>query len=47
MMATHVKAEDYLTYLFEDTQSARIHRKQVTIMSKDIQLSRRLRGKQL
>ena len=43
MLATQVQAEHYVTYLFEDTQQATFHRKAVTIMSKDMQLARRLR----
>ena len=37
-------AEAYLTGLFEDTNLSAIHAKRVTIMPKDIQLARRLRG---
>jgi histone H3 len=36
--------EAYLTSLFEDTQLCAIHAKRVTIMPKDMQLARRLRG---
>ena len=36
--------EAYLTRLFEDTNLCAIHSKRVTIMPKDIQLSRRIRG---
>ena len=43
MLATQVQAEHYVTYLFEDTQQATFHRKAVTIMSKDMQLTRRMR----
>ena len=43
MLATQVQAEHYLTYLFEDAQQATFHKKQVTIMPKDMQLARRLR----
>jgi histone H3 len=39
-------AESYLTLLFEDTQLAAIHAKRITIMPKDIQLVRRIRGEQ-
>jgi histone H3 len=34
----------YLVGLFEDTNLAAIHAKRVTIMPKDIQLARRIRG---
>ena len=37
-------AEDYLVKLFEDTNLCTIHAKRVTIMPKDIQLARRIRG---
>jgi len=37
-------AESYLVGLFEDTNLCAIHAKRVTIMSKDIQLARRIRG---
>nr|CAB3487020.1 unnamed protein product [Digitaria exilis] len=37
-------AEAYLVGLFEDTNLCAIHAKRVTIMSKDIQLARRIRG---
>uniref|UniRef100_A0A3Q7EIR9 Histone H3 n=1 Tax=Solanum lycopersicum TaxID=4081 RepID=A0A3Q7EIR9_SOLLC len=37
-------AEAYLVGLFEDTNLCAIHAKRVTIMPKDIQLARRLRG---
>ena len=43
MLATQTQAEHYVTYLFEDTQLATVHRKAVTIMPKDLQLARRLR----
>jgi len=39
--------EAYLTRLFEDTNLCAIHSKRVTIMPKDIQLSRRIRGEKL
>uniref|UniRef100_A0AC34GWG6 Histone H2A/H2B/H3 domain-containing protein n=1 Tax=Panagrolaimus sp. ES5 TaxID=591445 RepID=A0AC34GWG6_9BILA len=38
-------AEAYLVGLFEDTNRCAIHAKRVTIMIKDIQLARRIRGK--
>lgn len=37
-------AEAYLVGLFEDTNLCAIHAKRVTIMIRDIQLARRLRG---
>ena len=37
-------SEAYLVGLFEDTNLCAIHAKQVTIMPKDIQLARRIRG---
>jgi histone H3/H4 len=36
--------EAYLVGLFEDTQLCAIHAKRVTIMPKDMQLARRIRG---
>ena len=36
--------ESFLVGLFEDTNLCAIHAKRVTIMPKDIQLARRLRG---
>ncbi|XP_019097310.1 PREDICTED: histone H3-like centromeric protein CSE4 [Camelina sativa] len=40
-------AEAYLVGLFEDTNLCAIHAKRVTIMPKDIQLARRIRGERL
>ncbi|KAH7702417.1 histone H3.3 [Aphelenchoides avenae] len=40
-------AEAYLTNLFEDANMCAIHAKRVTIMQKDIQLARRIRGEHL
>ena len=37
-------SEDYLVRLFEDSNLCAIHAKRVTIMPKDIQLARRIRG---
>jgi histone H3 len=37
-------SEAYLVSLFEDTNLCAIHAKRVTIMPKDIQLARRIRG---
>ena len=44
VMAIQEAAEAYLVGLFEDTNLCAIHAKRVTIMPKDIQLSRRIRG---
>ena len=37
-------AEAYIVGIFEDTNLCAIHAKRVTIMPKDIQLARRIRG---
>jgi histone H3 len=37
-------SESYLVSLFEDTNLCAIHAKRVTIMNKDIQLAKRIRG---
>ena len=39
-------AEAYLVRLFDDTNLCAIHARRVTIMPKDIQLARRIRGEQ-
>ena len=44
VLALQVAAEAYLVGLFEDTNTCAIHAKRVTIMPKDIQLARRIRG---
>ena len=44
LLALQEAAEAYLVSLFEDTNLCAIHAKRVTIMPKDIQLARRLRG---
>ena len=44
LLATQEAAEAYHVGLFEDTNLCAIHAKRVTIMPKDIQLSRRIRG---
>jgi len=44
LMAIQEVAEAYMTKLFEDTNLCAIHAKRVTIMPKDIQLARRIRG---
>ena len=40
-------AEAYLVGLFEDSNLCAIHAKRVTIMSKDMQLARRIRGERI
>ena len=42
--ALHEAFEQYLVKLFEDTNLCAIHAKRVTIMPKDMQLARRIRG---
>ena len=44
LMALQEAAEAYLVGLFEDTNLCAIHTRLVTIMPKDIQLARRIRG---
>jgi histone H3 len=44
VLALQEAAESYLVGLFEDTNLCAIHAKRVTIMPKDIQLARRIRG---
>ncbi|XP_067825485.1 histone H3-like [Heptranchias perlo] len=44
IMALQEASEAYLVGLFEDTNLCAIHAKRVTIMPKDIQLARRIRG---
>ena len=44
VLALQEAAEAYLIWLFEDTNLCTIHTKCVTIMRKDIQLVRRIRG---
>ena len=44
MTALQEASEAYLVGLFEDTNLCAIHAKRVTIMPKDIQLARRIRG---
>ena len=44
MEALQEASEAYLVGLFEDTNLCAIHAKRVTIMPKDIQLARRIRG---
>jgi histone H3 len=44
IMALQEASEAYLVGLYEDTNLCAIHAKRVTIMPKDIQLARRIRG---
>lgn len=44
IQALQEAAEAYIVHLFEDTNLCAIHAKRVTIMQKDIQLARRIRG---
>jgi histone H3 len=44
ILALQEASEAYLTSLFEDTNLCAIHAKRVTIMPKDMQLARRIRG---
>jgi histone H3 len=43
-MALQEATEDFMVHLFEDTNLCAIHAKRVTIMPKDLQLARRIRG---
>eukprot|EP00996_Jenningsia_fusiforme_P004656 NODE_5502_length_671_cov_15.675241_g5126_i0.p1 GENE.NODE_5502_length_671_cov_15.675241_g5126_i0~~NODE_5502_length_671_cov_15.675241_g5126_i0.p1 ORF type:complete len:154 (+),score=41.41 NODE_5502_length_671_cov_15.675241_g5126_i0:52-462(+) len=47
LLALQEAAEAYLVGLFEDTNLCAIHAKRVTIMVKDMQLARRIRGERL
>jgi len=44
ILALQESAEAYLVGLFEDTNMCAIHAKRVTIVPKDMQLARRIRG---
>ena len=44
IVALHVASEDYLIGLFEDSCLCALHARKITLMKKDISLSRRLRG---
>jgi histone H3 len=44
VLALQEAAESYLVSLFEDTNLCAIHAKRVTIMPKDMQLAKRIRG---
>jgi histone H3 len=47
IMALQEAAEAYLIGVFEDTNLCAIHAKRVTIMPKDMQLARRIRGERM
>ena len=47
IMALQEASEAYLVGLFEDTNLCAIHARRVTIMPKDIQLARRIRGERM
>ena len=47
VLALQEAAEAYMVGLFEDTNLCAIHAKRVTIMPKDMQLARRIRGERL
>jgi len=47
VLALQEASETYLTNLFEDTNLCAIHCKRVTILPKDMQLARRIRGETL
>jgi histone H3 len=44
LQALQYASEDYLVNLFQDTNLAGIHTGRVTVMAKDMQLARRIRG---
>jgi histone H3/H4 len=44
VLALQEAAEAYLVSLFEDTNLCAVHSQRVTIMSRDLQLARRIRG---
>lgn len=44
ILALQEASETYLVSLFEDSNLSAIHGKRITIMPKDIQLARRIRG---
>lgn len=44
ILALQEAAEAFMVHLFEDTNLLAIHAKRVTIMQKDLQLARRIRG---
>ena len=44
VLALQEASEAYIVGLFEDTNLCALHAKRVTIMPKDVQLARRIRG---
>lgn len=44
LLALQEAVEDFIVHLFEDSNLCAIHAKRVTIMPKDMQLARRIRG---
>ena len=44
MLALQEATEAYLVALWEDTNLCALHAKRVTVMPKDMQLARRIRG---
>ena len=44
LAALQEAVEAYMVHLFEDANLCAIHAKRVTVMQKDIQLARRIRG---
>lgn len=44
ILALHVASEDYLVALFEDSYLCALHANRVTLMKKDLNLARRIRG---
>ena len=46
ILATQTVAEDYLTVQLEDANVCALHSKRVTVMPKDIQLVRRIKGEE-
>lgn len=46
LLTLQTAAEYYLTALFEDSQLCALHARRVTLMVKDLQLARRIRGRE-
>ena len=44
ILALQEASETYLTSLFQDTALCAVHARRITIMPKDMQLARRIRG---
>ena len=44
MEALQTSAEEYLVGLFEDSYLCTMHSKRVTLLARDMQLARRIRG---